>query len=420
MEVSDLIYDWNQQPESSKVLLLDESLRDGIQSPSVTDPSIEDKLTILGLLENLGIQHITIGFPAASKRAYDDVLRLTQEIVQKNMSIRPTCLARALEGDIIPIVEISEKTSLRIEVMAFVGSSPIRSLVEHWDEDLLVERTAKAVDFAIRSGNPVSYATEDTTRSRPSTIERLFKTALDKGATGLCLADTVGHSTPRGTRRLVEFTRSIADKMGVDAVIDWHGHNDRGLALGNALAAIDAGANRIHGTLLGIGERTGNTPLDQLLINLKLQSRWDKELSSLPHLCELACSALNIPLPVNYPGLGKDSFRTATGIHASAILKADSSPEQAYLSDLVYSAVPASMLGREQEIEIGYMSGAANVLHWLKKHRIMPEKEMVDKILCLAKSMNRVLSDEEILDIVRTCQEASTVASESNSSQTTR
>ncbi len=403
-----LIYDWNigpgySEPESG-VVVLDDTLRDGIQSPSVNDPSIESKVRILHLLEKLGVQQIMVGFPAASRRNFEDVLRLVQEITDQGMSIRPTCLARAKECDIQPVVDISQKVGLAVEVITFVGSSPIRALVEHWDEELMLSRTAEAVDFAVKSEIPVVYATEDTTRSRPSTLEKLFSTALDKGARGLCLADTVGHATPAGTRQLVQFTQSIADKVGVEVVIDWHGHNDRGLALSNALAAIEAGAGRIHGTILGVGERTGNTPLDQLLVNLKLQNRWQTELGPLLDLCELASQAMGIPIPVNYPALGKDAFRTATGIHASAILKASSSPEQSYLADLVYSGVPAAMLGREQEIEISHMSGASNVLHWLKRHKVMPSREMVDRILGLAKSMNRVLSKEEVLGVVDNCQ----------------
>lgn len=399
-----LIFDWNAQvpqpSQSRSVTILDESLRDGIQSPSVVDPPIADKVQMLHLMEQLGIQHVTLGFPGASKRAYEDVLRLTQEIVDQGMTLRPACAARTVIRDIEPILEISATTGVEIEVMTFIGSSPVRALIEEWDQQMLVQRTGEAIQFATSAGNPVTYVTEDTTRSCPITLEQLFTVALENGAKGLCLCDTVGHATPEGVQSLVAFARRIIDQVGVSARIDWHGHNDRGLALHNALAAFKAGADRIHTTVLGIGERCGNTPLEQLLINLKLENLWSPELLPLRSLVDLASTSMGVPLPVNYPGLGRDAFRTASGIHASAIIKASSRPEQSHLVDLVYSGVPAAMLGREQEIEISHMSGASNVIFWLKRHGYEPQPEIVSAILSLAKSTNRVLTRAELIEAI--------------------
>ncbi len=301
-----LIFDWNSQDQATHnrpVTILDESLRDGIQSPSVVDPSIEDKIQFLHLMEQLGVQHITLGFPGASQRAYEDVTRLTREIVDQGLKIRPACAARTVIRDIEPINSISAETGVPIEVMTFIGSSPVRSLIEDWDEDTLVQRTGEAIRFASTAGNPVTYVTEDTTRSCPKTLENLFTVALENGAKGLCLCDTVGHATPEGAANLVAFARRIIDQVNPAALIDWHGHNDRGLALHNALAAYQAGADRIHTTVLGVGERCGNTPLEQLLINLKLQKLWSPELLPLRRLVELASEAMQVPLPANYPGL---------------------------------------------------------------------------------------------------------------------
>lgn len=401
-----LIFDWNVQNATSTptvdrmVRVHDETLRDGLQSPSVVDPSIEDKIRILHLLEQLGVDSIDLGFPAASRRAYEDVLRLAQEIVRHGMKIRPACAARTVESDIRPILEISQEAGIAIEVLAFLGSSPIRALVESWDEAVLVERTGQAVELAVRHGNPVTYVTEDTTRSYPSTLEALFGVALQSGAHGICLCDTVGHSTPDGVKNLVRFTRRLSEQLGVSTVIDWHGHDDRGLALSNAMAALEAGADRVHTTVLGVGERAGNTALEPLLINLKLQGMWDAELMPMRELCETVSQSTHVSIPANYPGLGRDAFRTASGIHASAIIKASTNPKHAHLADLIYSSVPAAMLGRRQEIEISHMSGASNVIFWLKQNEIPVESELVSAILNLAKSMNRVLSREEILEVV--------------------
>jgi len=399
----DVIYDWNtagQPPQRPRVQLFDESLRDGIQSPSAVDPSIEVKVRFIHLLEQLGVQVVDIGLPGAGPRAQEAVLRLAREIEEKNLTIAPACAARTVVADIRPIVEISQKTGLKIEVMTFIGSSPIRSLAEQWDEPLLAKRSAEAIRFAHQAGLPVTYVTEDTVRSRPETLERLFKTALDEGAKGLCLCDTVGHATREGVQQLIGWTRDLVDRHGYQAVIDWHGHNDRGLALSNALVAADAGADRVHGTVLGIGERVGNTALDLMLVNLKLLGLWDRDLSALNTLCQLTSEACELPIPLNYPVLGTDAFRTATGVHAAAVIKATRTGMR-WLADRIYSGVPAAWFGREQEIVIGHMSGLSNVTFWLERQGLAPREGLAEAILARAKQGDRLLTRDEILEIVQ-------------------
>lgn len=404
LQSANIFYDWNIQPErgkpdSSGLIITDNTLRDGLQSPSAIDPSIEEKLRILHLLDRLGVKRVDLGFPASSPRNYQHVLRMAQEIERENLMIRPGCTARTKIDDIRPILEIANQVGISIEIFMFIGSSRIRALVENWDRELLIARTEKAIGFAIDSGYPVTYITEDTTRSHPDVLKNLFKAALETGAGSLCLCDTVGYSTPRGVHRLIEFTRDLIAQQGVEAKIEWHGHNDRGLALANAIAAIDAGADCIHGTVLGIGERTGNTPLDQLLIHLNLQGLWSKDLTYLKDLCETVSSALQIPIPCNYPGFGQDAFRTATGVHAAALLKVLSHPDSQNLADSIYSSVPASMLGKEQEVYINHMSGKANVQYWFQRRGILPKPETVEAILRLAKSRNDLLQPGEIDEI---------------------
>jgi 2-isopropylmalate synthase len=402
----ELIYDWNQvgrrYPPFGKVEFFDETLRDGIQNPSVRDPSIEDKLKILHLMNDLGIHAADIGLPGSNKRAFDDVLRMCREVVDQKLSVKIACAGRTVAADVLPMVEISQKAGIPVEVYTFIGSSPIRVLAEDWNLSILLERSAEAIDAGVKNGLEVCYVTEDTIRSRPEVLAPLFKNAIDHGATRLCLCDTVGHATPDGVRNLINFTRSIINGMGAgDVKIDWHGHNDRGLGLVNALFAIEYGADRVHGTGLGIGERVGNTPMELMLLNLKLAGALEgQDLSKLLEYCQTVSKATDFPVPINYPLVGSDAFRTSTGVHAAAIIKAQNKGDQ-WLADRIYSGVPAGMFGRTQEIEIGPMSGASNVNFWLRSRNIEPNQELVQKIIATAKLSDHVLREDEVLSLVR-------------------
>ncbi len=402
-----LVYDWNlvdsRRPivRGDRVTFFDESLRDGIQSPSVFDPPIEEKLRILHLMDALGIEYADIGLPGAGPRAVADVTALTQEIVSAGLKIRPAAAARTHLADIRPIAEISQKTGVAIEVMAFLGSSPIRQYAENWEVDRMVSMTTEAIDFCRKEGLPATFVTEDTVRSRPETLDRLFRTAIDHGATRLTLCDTVGHATPDGVRAIVKFAQSVIAAMGVrkTVLLDWHGHNDRGLALVNAIVALEAGVERLHGTALGIGERVGNTSMDQLLMNLRLLGVIDRDLTRLGDYCDAVSRATRVPVPVNYPLIGADAFRTATGVHAAAIIKAQKKGDT-WLADRIYSGVPAGLFGRGQIIELGPMSGLSNVHYWLQARRIAPSPGLAEAIFAVAKASDHTLSDTEIAAII--------------------
>jgi 2-isopropylmalate synthase len=400
-----IIYDWNAAEKVARIArgpftFHDETLRDGIQSPSVVDPKIDDKLAILHLLDELGIDQANIGLPGAGPRAVEDVVRLGREIRDAKLRIQPACAARTHVNDVRAIVEASQTLGMPIMVMAFIGSSPIRLYAEDWDLDLMLARSAEALDLARDNGLPVTYVTEDTTRSRPEVLAALFKNAIEHGASRLCLCDTVGHATPDGIKNLVGFTRSIISSLGVKVGIDWHGHNDRGLGVTNTIHALEFGADRLHGTILGVGERVGNAALDQVLFNLKLLGELEgRDLSRLLELCRLVAKACHVPIPYNYPLVGSDAFRTATGVHAAAIIKAEKKGH-AFLADRIYSGVPAGMFGREQEIEVGHMSGESNVIYWLKKRGVAPDTELVKRIFAAAKTSDHILTEQEIFRII--------------------
>ena len=407
------IHDWNDDRFSvdnwrEGIEFYDESLRDGIQSPSATDPSIQDKERILALQDAVGIQHTDIGLPGAGPRAVDDVTHLATFARDENLRINLTCAARTHPNDINPIIEISQHVGIPIEVMAFLGSSPIRQFAEGWDTQRLVDLTGAAVKLATEAGNPCTFVTEDTVRSTPETLRTLFEVALGEGAKGLCICDTVGHATPDGVHNIISWVRKTVVELGYpDTVIDWHGHNDRGLGLVNAIAAAQAGAKRIHGTILGVGERVGNTMIDLLLVNMRLLGvHWEGDLSRLGEYAELGARATSTPLPFNYPVFGTDAFRTGTGVHAAAIIKAlkKGDPE---LADAVYSGVPAGMFGLHQAIEVGHMGGRSNVIFWLQYRDIDPEDGLVDAIFDAAKATSRVLTDEEVMALVEGYRSAS-------------
>ncbi len=401
----ELIHDWNtftgaEIPAGRRVMLNDETLRDGLQNPSVHDPSIGEKIEILHLMESLGIDTVNIGLPGAGPRAYADTEALAREIVNARMKIRPNCAARTHKNDIKPIIEISEKVGRPLEAATFLGSSPIRRLVEDWSVDHLQRTTEEAVKFAASAGLPVMYVTEDTIRTDPSTVITLYSTAIRAGARAIVLCDTVGHATPRGSYNLVKYVQDeVVKPSGEKIRVDWHGHNDRGLAIANSLAAIAAGADQVHAAALALGERVGNTPMELMLVNLKLLGLIDHDLSKLKQYSEAVSKSTHTPIPPNYPVVGRDAFRTATGVHAAAIVKAYRRDDPK-LANSIYSGVPSHLFGLEQIIEIGPLSGRSNVIYWLEKRKIPITDELVDRIFAAAKQAERIMTEDEIFALV--------------------
>jgi 2-isopropylmalate synthase len=408
MRTSELIYDWNQALPTNllprgPVQLNDETLRDGLQSPSVRDPSIQEKIEIVHLMETLGIDALDLGLPGAGPRAVEHVEALAREIVNNRLKIRANCAARTLENDIRPIAEIVQRTGLKIEAATFIGSSPIRRYTENWTEDFLLETTEKAVKFAISLGLEVMYVTEDTSRCDPAMVKRLYSTAINCGARAIVVCDTAGHATPMGAFALTKFVLDeVVKPSGEKIRVDWHGHCDRGFAIANSMAALAAGADCVHACALGTGERVGNTQMDQMLVNLKLMgvSPWDnQDLTKLSDYCGAVSRATGVPIPPNYPVVGEDAFRTATGVHAAAVIKAYKKND-IELANAVYSGVPSHLFGLEQVIDIGPMSGKSNVLFWLERHGIPAADDVVERIYKRAKASDHTLSEAEIRECV--------------------
>jgi 2-isopropylmalate synthase len=410
---SELIYDWNQKNPAvlhpaGRVMLNDETLRDGLQSPSVRDPSIEEKFQILYCMEALGINSLDLGLPGAGARAVADCEALAHEIVRNKMKIGANCAARTHENDIRPIAEIVQRTGLNIQAATFIGSSPIRRYTENWSDDFLLQTTEKAVKYAMSLGLDSMYVTEDTTRCDPEMVKRLYSTAIGCGARAIVICDTAGHATPMGAFALVQFViQEVVKPAGESIRVDWHGHCDRGLGIANSMAALMAGAECVHACALGIGERVGNTQMDQMLVNLKLMGvpPWgEQDLTRLKEYCEAVSKATGVPIPPNYPVVGEDAFRTATGVHAAAVIKAYKK-QDIELANAVYSGVPSQIFGLEQIIDIGPMSGKSNVLFWLERHGVPVSDDVVERIYNRAKASDHTLSEPEIRECVNARQD---------------
>jgi len=403
----EMIYDWNlvELPDTGigKVELNDETLRDGIQSPSIKSPTIGEKIEILHFMAELGIHSADIGLPGAGPKVTEDVVALASEIAKHKMPIDPNCAARTIQADIDPIIEAVQRSGISIEASLFIGTSPIRQYVENWPLDKLLKMSEDAINYAVKHDLRVMFVTEDTTRAHPDTLRKIYTTAIECGARRICLADTVGHSTPHGSRKLVQFMKQVVADTGEDVKIDWHGHRDRALGLENAIAAAEAGADRLHATALGVGERCGNTPMEHLLINLRLMGVIDNDISKLSEYCECVSRACDVPIPFNHPVMGTDAYRTSTGVHAAAVIKASKTGHE-WLADRIYSGVPASWTGRHQAIEIGPMSGASNVVFWLQCRDIDPEEGLVEVIFEAAKNSDRVFSEEAVWQMVKAYQ----------------
>jgi 2-isopropylmalate synthase len=412
LQENELIYDWNvidyeisRNPDNHPhgVWFDDETLRDGLQSPSARNPSIEEKIELLSYMERLGIQKVDLGLPGAGPFHLNHIDAMLSHITENDYQIRPGCAVRTVIGDIEPLIELQAKHEIQIQASAFLGTSPIRQYAEGWTMERLLSTLEEAVGFAVENDIPVMFVTEDTTRSKPEEIKAIYTRAIELGVDRICVCDTCGHVTPNGVDKLLSF---IQDEVIPDAgvqrrqiEINWHGHQDRGLGVANNLAAVESGADVIHGTALGVGERAGNAPLDQTLVNLKLMGVIDNDLTLLDEYVRKAHDYIEVALPRNYPVFGQDAFETGTGVHASAVIKAMKKGDH-WLADRVYSGVPAQDFGLKQKIRIGHMSGRSNIVWWLEQRGYEVSDELVSHMLEIAKNQPRMMADEEVTAVV--------------------
>ena len=413
MDTSKLIYDWNvidyeinRNPANHPhgVWFDDETLRDGLQSPSARNPTIEEKTELLTYMEKLGIQKVDLGLPGAGPFHREHINAMLSQITENDFQIRPGAAVRTLMQDIEPLVEMQQNHGIPIQASAFLGTSPIRQYTEGWTMEKLISTMEKAVSYAVENEVPVMFVTEDTTRSNPDDVKAIYQRAMELGVRRLCVCDTCGHVTPNGVKKLLNFIDEEVIKDGGykrnEIEVNWHGHQDRGLGVANNIAAVEAGADVIHGTALGVGERAGNAPLDQTLVNLKLMGVIDNDLTLLDEYMRTANKYIEVPLPRNYPVFGEDAFETGTGVHASAVIKAMRKGDD-WLADRVYSGVPAGDFGLKQVIRIGHMAGRSNIIWWLEQNGYQVTDELVSHLFEVAKSQRRNMLDSEVQTAVQ-------------------
>jgi isopropylmalate/homocitrate/citramalate synthase len=400
---NDLIYDWNKQgsdaliKRTKPIQFDDETLRDGLQSPSAINPSIAQKIELLRYMEKLGIDRVDLGLPGAGPQHREHIEALLQVIVSEKMRIKPGCAVRTVVSDIEPIDALQQKFGIKIQASAFLGTSPIRQYAEGWTLQKLMETMEVAVKWAIDHKIPVMFVTEDTTRSKPADVKALYQRAIELGAGNICVCDTCGHVTPHGVKQLLRFViEDVVKPTGKQVLVNWHGHSDRGLAVANSLAAIEAGADVVHGTALGLGERVGNCQIDQLLVNLKLMGLIKNDFSALAEYVKKGPRIHRRAAAPELPRLRRRRLRNGNrSVHAAAVIKAKKKGDN-WLADRVYSGVPAGDFGLKQIIRIGHMSGKSNVVFWCEQHGYEPTDARVEKILNAAKAASRLLTDEEL------------------------
>ncbi|MFE7978120.1 LeuA family protein [Streptomyces shenzhenensis] len=381
-------------------ILFDETLRDGLQAPHVHRPTLEQKLNFVDHMVRSGVRSADLGFPGSDPSAARECVQLAQHIADNRLALRAGFAGRTHPSDVNAICEVGQQAGIAVEAYAFIGVSPIRQYVEGWDIEVIRQAVRRSAEECRRGGAEFVLVLEDAVRCTPEILTAVYDVAVETGTRRLTLCDTVGAAVPEGAEALIRFTqRYFADREHL-VELEWHGHNDRGLALANSLTALALGCARVHGTILGVGERAGNTSLDQLMVNSQLDGSHTYDLTSLRAYCDYAAPLLGVDVPQNYPALGRDVFRTSAGVHASAILKAHEKGSIT-LKDGVYAGVPARLLGREQEVLIDAASGASNVKYWLTVHgHGTDDASLIKRVLERAKASDVPLTDDEIGQIL--------------------
>ncbi len=393
-----VLYDWNTPPLRRRAIdVADSTLCDGLHCPSVIDPSPRDKRRLLSLISALGLRSATLGFPGAGPRQAADALDLARELSRAQWMIDASCHATATVKDVAMVLDVRERSGLDVEVAIALPVSPIRLEAEGITIDRLQESAETSVTFAVRAGARVVAVLEDASRTPPEMLAVLINHLVALGASAVRICDSVGHSTPDGTRSLMRFAAEQVKGRGARSIrLDWQGQNDRGLALANAMAAVESGVDRVHASALGLGERSGTVAMESLLTNLRLIGRWPHTLGALAEYCDSAASAFGIAIPAAQPVVGSDAFRTGSGAHATALVKALRAGNR-WLADNVCSSVPASFVGVEHRIDIGPVAGLSNVRWWLSQHGYDPSDLVLMRELLLAvKQTQRVASDDEL------------------------
>ncbi|MFI9422205.1 LeuA family protein [Streptomyces achromogenes] len=394
--IGDILFTWNERlPAGTSVEIEDDTLRDGLQASFIRKPTVEEKAELFRMSAGIGARHAVVGFPASSPAEFSDSRRLLSVIRDDGLPLMPWFLGRAVREDLEPMLRLRDHFGADVGAAFFIGTSPIRRHVEKWDMAQIMERITGTMEYLEKVGLPFSFSVEDASRTPPDELRDMVELAVRYSAYSIAVCDTVGESTPAGVHRLVGFVKSLIKDRGSHVKILWHGHNDRGLGLANSIAAVEAGADIVGGAFLGIGERSGNTALEQVIMYLYQNGVGNFDVKNLiPYLKKLS-AATEFPIPVNMPLVGQQAFATCTGTHAAAVLKAAEIGTD--FEDYVFSSIPASELGAVQDIGVGPTSGMANATYVLRKGNMDSSEGTAEALLAHAKTQHRLMYEDEIV-----------------------
>lgn len=382
----------------------DETLRDGLQSSGIRHPTPEEGLVLFDLMYQLGTQRADIGFAAAGEAHMKRIKAIAEHnsILDPKMEI--SCAARMTPQDIEPIVQISQEIGAHFWADAFIGITPERIDSEGWNQKQMIEWVENTVGFSLENDVDVMLVTESTIdgiEKNAEFLEQIYLTGLNKGAKRVCISDTTGARLPHEVEEAVLWMRQLLNRSGFEKVaIDFHGHNDLRSAVPNSIAALRAGAQRVHATILHAGERRGNTDRTALQLQLR-RTGMDQgayNLRVIPEYVRQASRILGIEVRESYPGIGDESRAVISGVHASAVLKAKKIQEDN--AGGVYLPVNyQELLGVEPShvVRIGPMAGRASVHLWAIFQGLDEISDaQATKVIAWAKKEKRALTDDEI------------------------
>lgn len=365
-----------RQPLPEKIVIYDSTLRDGEQMPGVHFTT-EQKVAIATKLADVGVHQIEAGFPAVS----DQEMRAVKEIAQLGLSSEILCLARTIQSDIDAAADCGVDM-----VLLFIATSDLHMRYKlKMTRDDVLRKAVSSVEYARARGLKVSISTEDSTRSDTGMMMDVYKECEKAGATRLGITDTLGCAGPEAVHYLVKKIRE-----GTSIPLSAHLHNDFGLATANSIAALTAGAEAIATTVGGIGERSGNVPLEQFVMVMKHLYKRDIGINTegLTDLAKLVFEAAKLPLPANQPWVGTNAFSHESGIHVAAVLNCP----------MTYECVNPEEVGNRRRLVLGKHSGTALVKSRLDERGIYASQEQIcDMVRAIKKAgedHGRVPDDE--------------------------
>ncbi len=368
---------------SDKIYIFDTTLRDGEQTPGVA-LTVDEKIQIATKLNNLGVDKIEVGFPASSQGEIESAKQM------KALDLNSTLvgLARSLKRDIDAVLDADLGY-----VHTFVGTSPLhRDYKLKMSKTEIIDTAVSGIEYAKDHGLTVEFSAEDGTRTERDFLFEVFNQAVSAGADVLDVPDTVGILTPILTHELIT---DIKDNFKTP--ISVHFHNDFGLATANTLTAIECGANQAHVTVNGLGERTGNCSLEELVMSLKSAYGVDLGLDTtrLYSLSNLVGRLTGVKMPVNKPIVGDNAFAHESGIHVHGILNNAST----------YEPMSPEMVGHSRRIVLGKHTGANAIKSKLKEYHIDLNSEQFDKVFAEIKSLGdsgKCVTDDDLIAIAIT------------------